>query len=67
MANILTAIGTMLTSVASWLTSTMTNIVSLFYDTTDGFTFLGTLLLVSFGLGFVWVLIKFIGRAVSRG
>lgn len=67
MANILTAIGTMLTSVLSWLTSTVSGVAGIFYDSTDGFTFIGTLLLVAFGLGFIWVLIKFITKLVKRG
>lgn len=67
MAAILSSIGTMLTSVLSWITSTITGVVSLFYDATDGFTFLGVLLLVSFGIGFVWILINFIRGLVKRG
>lgn len=67
MAAILTAIGTMITSVVSWITSTFTSVSSIFYDATDGFTFVGVLLLVAFGLGLVWVLINFIKSLVKRG
>lgn len=67
MAAILSAIGTMLTSVLGWTTSTITSVVGLFYDSTEGFTFIGTLLLVAFGIGFVWVLINFIRGLVRRG
>lgn len=67
MAAILTAIGTMISSVVTWVTSTATSVSAIFYDATDGFTFLGTLLLVAFGLGMVWVLINFIKSLVKRG
>lgn len=67
MAAILTAIGTMFTSVVGWITSTITSVAAIFYDATDGFTFVGTLLLVAFGIGFVWVLINFIRGLVRRG
>ena len=67
MAAILQAIGTMFTSVISWITSTITSVTEIFYDSTSGFTFVGTLLLVAFGIGFVWVLINFIRGLVRRG
>lgn len=67
MAAILTAIGTMFTSVISWITTSITSVSAIFYDATDGFTFVGTLLLVAFGIGFVWVLINFIRGLVRRG
>lgn len=67
MAAILTAIGSMFTSVATWITSTITQVSGIFYDATDGFTFVGVLLLVAFGLGLVWVVINFIKSLVKRG
>ena len=67
MQAILTAIGQMLTSVGSWFTSLITSVSSLFYDSTNGFTTIGTLLLVAFGLGCFWAVMKFISRLVSRG
>ena len=67
MAAILSAIGTMFTSVIGWITSTITSVTDIFYDSTTGFTFVGTLLLVAFGIGFVWVLINFIRGLVRRG
>lgn len=67
MAAILTAIGQMFTTVLSWITSTITGVSAIFYDAETGFTFVGTLLLVAFGIGFVWVLINFIRGLVRRG
>ena len=67
MQAILTAIGQMFTSVIGWITSTVTSVEAIFYDSTSGFTFVGTLLLVAFGIGFVWVLINFIRGLVRRG
>lgn len=67
MTAILSAIGTMFSSVVSWISTTVTSVSAIFYDSTDGFTFVGTLLLVAFGLGFVWVLINFIKKLVKRG
>ena len=67
MQAILSAIGTMFTTILSWITSTITGVSAIFYDGETGFTFVGTLLLVAFGIGFVWVLINFIRGLVRRG
>lgn len=67
MAAILTAIGQAITSVLGWVTSTITSVSNVFYDSTDGFTFVGTLILVAFGLSMVWVVINFIRGLVKRG
>lgn len=67
MSAILQAIGDVISSVITWITSSMTSVVGLFYDATNGFTFIGVLLLVGFGLSLVWVLINFIRGLVRRG
>lgn len=67
MADILSNIGTAITAVTGWLVSTLTSVSSMFYDSTNGFTFVGVLLLVGFGLGLVWTLIKFVKALVRRG
>lgn len=67
MEAILTAIGTAITSVAGWVTSLLTSVAGVFYDATNGFTFIGVLLLVAFGLSMVWVGINFLRGLVKRG
>lgn len=70
MANILSAIQSMIQAVTGWIVSTFTSVSEIFYDTsgtTPQFTFVGVLLLVAFGLGLVWVLINFIKSLVKRG
>lgn len=67
MANILGGIGTAITTVLGWVASLLTSVGSVFYDSTDGFTFIGTLVLVAFGLSMVWVGINFIRSLVKRG
>lgn len=70
MSGILTAIGSVITSVTTWVTTCLSSISNVFYDSsasTPTFTFLGTLLLVAFGLGMVWVAINFIKSLVKRG
>lgn len=67
MANILGGIGTAITTVLSWVTSLLSSVGEVFYDATNGFTFIGTLVLVAFGLSMVWVGINFIRSLVKRG
>lgn len=72
MGDILTNIGTVITSVTTWITSLLQSASAIFYtpatgDGTGSFTFIGTLLLVAFGLGMVWVAINFIRGLVIRG
>lgn len=70
MSSILTDIGAVVQAVMTWFTTLFTSVSNLFYDstaTTPQFTFIGVLLLVAFGLGVVWVVIKFIQSLVKRG
>lgn len=70
MQAILTAIGSMFTAVTGWITTSISSVSQVFYDTTattPQFTFVGTLLLVAFGLGLVWVAINFVKSLVKRG
>lgn len=67
MSAILQAIGDVIAEVITWLSTSITSVVAMFYNATTGFTFLGVLLLVGFGLSFVWVLINFIRGLVRRG
>lgn len=63
----LEGIGTAISSVVTWITATFTSIAALFYNSTEGFTFLGVLLLVGFGLLIVWGVINFFRGIVRRG
>lgn len=67
MTQILEGIGSVITSVMGWIVSLFEGVVDLFYNTETGFTFVGVLLLVAFGLSMVWVVIQFIRSLVKRG
>ena len=42
-----------------------TSVIALFYNTTTGFTLIGTLMLTGLGVGLVWTLISFVTRLVK--
>lgn len=70
MSSILSAIGTVITAVIGWVKDSLVATSEIFYDTsgtTPAFTFIGTLSLVAFGLGMVWVAVKFIKSLCRRG
>lgn len=72
MTDILQAIGDVIEEVVTWIVSTIQAIIPIFYTAGSGstpgtFTFLGVLLLVSFGLGLIWTLINFVRGLVRRG
>lgn len=67
MEQILQGIGNVITSVMGWVVSLFSGVAELFYDAESGFTFLGVILLVAFGLSSVWVVIQFIKSLVKRG
>lgn len=65
--NILNGILEVIQAVLSWVTTTFTSVTSLFYDATNGFTFLGYMLLVMFAFGSVWIVINFLKKITRRG
>lgn len=67
MVSILEGIGSVITGVMSWIVSLFKGVTELFYTAEDGFSFLGVILLVAFGLSMVWVVIQFIKSLVKRG
>lgn len=71
-AGILDGISDVVSAVVQWIIDLFTSVSGLFWDTTlnsgaGGFTFIGVLLLVAFGLSMVWVVINFIRSLVKRG
>lgn len=65
MSTILEAIGDVIEAVGGWLISAIQSVVSLFYTapTSGGsgsLTFMGTLLIVGFGITLIWFAIKFV-------
>lgn len=67
MVQILEGIGNVITSVMGWIVSLFSGVTELFYNAETGFSFLGVILLVAFGLSMVWVVIQFIKSLVKRG
>lgn len=43
----------------------ITSVVGLFYNSTTGFTLIGTLMLIGVGVGLVWTLIRFVTGLVK--
>lgn len=65
-AQIFQVITSAITSFLGALTSSISGITSLFYDATDGMTFLGTLLLIAVGCGIVYYAFNLIMGLVRR-
>lgn len=55
-----------ITQFISCLTSSVSGVTSLFYDATDGMTFLGTLLLIAVGVGIVYYAFRLIMSLIKR-
>lgn len=51
---IFTSVGNAITSFSTALGSGLTAVTSMFYDATDGLTFLGVLLTIAMGVGIVY-------------
>lgn len=59
-------IGGAVTNFATTLSSAVTSITSMFYDPTNGMTFLGTLLLIAAGVGIVYWGFRLIRGLIRR-
>lgn len=55
-----------ITGLISAMVSSINGVVELFYDSTNGFTFLGSLLLIGFGLFFVMFAWRVIQGLIKR-
>lgn len=65
-AQIFSEISAAITAMLSALTSAITGVTSLFYDATNGVTFLGVLLLIAVGVGIVYWAFNLIKGLVRR-
>lgn len=68
----LTNIGDVITAVITWIVNLFSSITPIFYDSTlnsgaGGFTFVGYLLIIAFGITCVWVVLQFVKKLVRRG
>lgn len=63
---IFSVIADAVTSFASALASAVTSITALFYDSTNGMTFLGVLLLIGAGVGLIYFCVRWIQSLVRR-
>ena len=59
-------IGSAVTNFATTLSSAVSSITSMFYDPTNGMTFLGTLLLIAAGIGIVYWGFRLIRGLIRR-
>jgi hypothetical protein len=65
-ANVFNVISSTITSFVSALSSGITAVTGILYDDTDGFTLLGTLLLMAIGFGVVYWIFRLL-RGVTAG
>lgn len=67
-ADIFSTIGQAITAFANQLSSAVTSVAGMFYDSSEngGLTFLGTLLLIAVGIGVVYWVFRLIRGLVSR-
>lgn len=61
-----TIISEVLTGFITALVSAFNGITEIFYDATEGFTFLGQLLLIGLGMGIVYFAFRFIRNLIRR-
>lgn len=59
-------IGDAFTGFFGVLNTGVTSVVGLFWNSTTGFTLIGTLMLIGLGVGLVWTLISFITGLVKN-
>lgn len=58
--NVITAITGVFTAVGEWITSTIPNVVQVFYTAEEGLTFLGTLAVVALGISVFFLIMGLI-------
>lgn len=56
--SIVEAMTSVFTAIGEWITTTITSFTEVFYNAESGLTFLGTLTIVSLGIGLVMLLIN---------
>lgn len=71
-AGVLDDIGTVIQEVFDWIVDTFNKVSTIFWDPTlnsnaGGFTFVGYLLIIAFGITMIWVVLQFIKKLVRRG
>lgn len=60
MTAVITAITGVFTAISNWIVETIPNIVAVFYNSTDGLTFLGTLSVIALGISVFFLLMGLI-------
>lgn len=56
MTTVVSAITGVFTAMASWITTTIPSVVAVFYDKTDGLTFMGTLAVIALSVSVFFLL-----------
>lgn len=59
-------VGEWITGFLSWLTTIFSGITTLFYVPTEGFTFIGTLLLFGLAVGLITMGLMFVMRLIRK-
>ena len=62
MTSVLTAILAVFSAVGSWIVTAISDMIPMFYDSTDGLTFLGVLAVAGLAFSVVFLLIGIIQR-----
>ena len=60
MSAIITAITGVFTAIMSWIVTAIQSVIPVFYDTTDGLTFLGVLSVIALGISIFFLLMGLI-------
>jgi len=59
-------ISSVITGLMSAIVSAFSGLIEIFYDSENGFTLIGTLLLVGLGMSIVWFAFRFITNLIRR-
>lgn len=62
MTNLISSITDVFTAIISWLVGAFEPVSSLFYNTTDGLTFMGTLAIMSLGVSVAFLIVGIVQR-----
>lgn len=62
MANLITAITGVFDDLSEWLVGAVGSVTGLFYDSTSGLTFLGTLAIIGLGISVIFLLIGIVQK-----
>ncbi|MEM0173687.1 MAG: hypothetical protein QXI16_04180 [Sulfolobaceae archaeon] len=65
-SEVISAVGDWITGIFGWLISAVDGVVSIFYDSTEGLTLVGVLLLFGLAMSLVFFAFKFIMSLIRK-